>query len=133
MGGGKITEAQRTLARLIGYFLTQEKCCREVPWAVCLRCAQFSSVVHLCLALCDPMTSAHQASLSITNSLSLLKLMSIASVIPSSHLILWAFSSESVLRIRWPKHWSFSFSISPSNEYSGLISFRIDRLDLHAV
>ena len=85
-------------------------------------------------------TAAHQASLSITNSQSLPKPMSIESVMPSSHLILCHpllllpsifpsirdFSNESVLRIRWPKYWSFSFSISPSNEYSGLISFRMD-------
>ena len=84
-----------------------------------------------------PWTAAHQASLSITNSWSLLKLMSIVSVVPSNHLILghplilvpsifpsiWVFSNESLLRIRWPKCWSFSVSISPSNEYSGLISF----------
>ena len=89
-------------------------------------------------------TAAHQASLSITNSQSLLKLMSIESVMPSNHLILChpllllpsnfpsirVFSSESVLRIRWPKYWSFSFSVSPSSEYSGLISFRMDWLDL---
>ena len=94
-----------------------------------------------------PWTAAHQASLSITNSWSLLKLMSIQSVMPSNHLILccplllppsifpslMVFSKESVLRIRWPNYWSFSFSISPSNEYSGLISFRIDWLDLLAV
>ena len=94
-----------------------------------------------------PWTAAHQASLSIINSLSLLKLMSIKSVMPSNHLILChpllllpsifpsirAFSNESVLHIRWPKNWSFSFSISSSNEYSGLISFRIDWLDLLAV
>ena len=94
-----------------------------------------------------PCTAAHQASLSITNSWSLLKLMSIESVIPSNHLIpcrpllllpsifpnIRVFSNESVLHIRWPKYWSFSFSISPSNEYSGLISFRIDWLDLLAV
>ena len=92
-------------------------------------------------------TDAHQASLSITNSWRLLKLMSIESVMPFNHLILChpflllpsifpsirVFSNESVLRIRWPKYWSFSFSISPSNEYSGLISFRIDWLDLLAV
>ena len=94
-----------------------------------------------------PWTVAHQASLSITNSQSLLKLLSIESVMPSNHIILYhpllfppsiflsirVFSSESVLCIRWPKYWSFSFSISPSNEYSGLISFRVDWLDLLAV
>ena len=92
-------------------------------------------------------TVACKASLSITNSQSLLKLMSIKSVMPSNYLILCCplllplsifpsirvFSNESVLCIRWPKYWSFSFSISPSNEYSGLISFRIDWLDLLAV
>ena len=92
-------------------------------------------------------TVACQASLSITNAWSLLKLMSIESVMPSSHLILClplllllsiflsirVFSNESVLSIRWPKYWSFSFNISPSNEYSGLISFRMDWLDLLAV
>ena len=94
-----------------------------------------------------PWTAAHQASLSITNSWSFLKLMSIESVMPSIHLILChplllppsvfpsisVFSNESVLYIRWPKYWSFSFSVSPSNEYSGLISFRIDWFDLLAV
>ena len=92
-------------------------------------------------------TEACPASLSITNSWSLLKPMSIESVMPSNHLILCCpllllpsifpsirvFSSELVLHIRWPKYWSFSFSISPSSEYSGLISFRIDWLDLLAV
>ena len=92
-------------------------------------------------------TAAHQASLSITNSWRLLKLMSMKSVMPSNHLILHrpllllpsiflsirVFSKESVLCIRWPKYWRFSFSISPSNEYSGLISFKMDRLDLLAV
>ena len=93
-----------------------------------------------------PLTAAHQASLSITKSRSLLKLMSIESVMPSNHLILChlllppsifpsirVFSSESILHIRWPEYWSFCFSISPSNEYSGLISFRMDWLDLLAV
>ena len=94
-----------------------------------------------------PCTAAHQASLSITNSQSLFKLMSIESVMPSSHLILCrpllllpsifprirVFYCDSVLRIRWPKYWSFSFSISPSKEYSGLISFTIDWFDLLAV
>ena len=94
-----------------------------------------------------PWTSAHQASLFITNSQSLLKLMSIKSVMPSNHLILCrplllppsifpsirVFSNELVLHIRWPEYWSFSFSINPSNEYSGLISFRIYWLDHLAV
>ena len=94
-----------------------------------------------------PWTAAHHASLSITNSQSLFKLMSIQSVMPSNHLILCCallllpsifprirvFSSESVLHIRWPKCWSFSLSISPSNGYSGLVSFRTDWLDLLAV
>ena len=94
-----------------------------------------------------PWTAAPQASLSIINSQSLFKLMSIESVMPSNHLILFrtllllpsifpsisVFSNESVLCISWPKYWTFSFSISPSNEYSGLISFRIDWFDLLAV
>ena len=94
-----------------------------------------------------PWTAARQVSLFVTNSWSLLKLMSIESVIPTNYLILCpplllphsifpsirVFSNESVLHIRWTKYWSFSFSISPSNEYSGLISFRIDWLDLPAV
>ena len=94
-----------------------------------------------------PWTAARQASLSITNSRSLPKLMSIESVMPSNHLILChpflllpsifpqirVFSNESALRIRWPKYWSFSFNISPSNEYPRLISFRMDWLDLLAV
>ena len=90
-----------------------------------------------------PWTAAHQASLSITSSQRLFKLMSIKSVMPSNHLSLYrpllfqpsffpsirAFSKEAVLLIRWPKYWSFSFSLIPCNEYSGLISFRIDWLD----
>ena len=94
-----------------------------------------------------PWTAAHWASLSITNSWSLLKLVSIESVMPSNHLILHrpllllpsifptirVFPSESVLHIRWPKYWSFSFNISPSSEHPGLISFRMDWLDLLAV
>ena len=105
---------------------------------------QFSSVAQSCLTLWDPRYAACQASLSITNSQSLLKLMSIKSMMPSNlcHPLLLppsifpsirVFSNESVLPIRWPKYWSFSFSISPSNEYSGLISFRMDWLDLLAV
>ena len=99
------------------------------------------------LLFATPWTAARQVSLSITNSWSLLKLMSIESVMPSNHLILCrplfllplifpsirVFYNESVLCIRWPKCWSFNFSVSPSNEYSGLISFRIDWLDLLAV
>ena len=110
---------------------------------------QFSSIQllsHVRL-FATPWTVSHQASLSITNSWSLLKLMSIESVLPSNHLILCrpllllpsifpsirVFPNESILHIRWPKYWSFSFNISPSNEYSGLISFRMDWLDLLAV
>ena len=94
-----------------------------------------------------PWTSARQTSLSITNSWSLLKLISIESVMPSNHLILYrpllplplnfpsirVFSNESALRIRWPKYWNFTFNISPSNEHPGLIFFRMDWLDLLAV
>ena len=110
----------------------------------------FLSVQFNCSVVFDsetPWTAAHQVSLSITNSQSLLKLVSIKSVMPSNHLILChpllllpsvfpsirVFSNESVLQIRWPKYWSFSFSISPSNEYSGLLSFRIDWFDLLVV
>ena len=112
-------------------------------------CIQFSSVqlpsrVRLSAT---PWTTAHQASLSITNSWSLPKLMSIESVMPSNHLFLChpllllpsifpsirVFSNESALPIRWPKYWSFSFNISPSNEHPGLISFRMDWLELFAV
>ena len=80
-----------------------------------------------------PRTAAHWASLSITILQCLLKLMSIESVIPTNHLIAPGSFPESVLHIRWPKYWSFSFTISPSKEYSGLISFRIDWVDLLAV
>ena len=104
------------------------------------------SLIHVRFSV-TPWTAVRQASLSITNSQSLLKLMSIESVIPSNHLILchplllWpstlprirVFSSESVLCMRWPKYWSFSFSISPSSEYSGMISLRIDWFDLLSV
>ena len=109
----------------------------------------FSSVQSLsCIWLfVTPWTEARQASLSITNSQILLKLMSIELVMPSNHLVLCrplllspsifpsirVFSNESVFPIRWPQYWSFSFGISPANEYSGLISFRIDWLDLLAV
>ena len=106
--------------------------------------AQLLSCVQL---FATPWIAAYQASLSITHSQSLRKLMSIELVMPSNHLILYrplllppsifpnirVFSNESVLRFRWPKYWSFSFSISHSNEYSGLISFRMDWLDFLAV
>ena len=104
---------------------------------------QLSSVAQPCPTLCKPWAAAHQASLFITNSQNLPKLMSIESVMPSNHLTLCCppllppsifhsirvFSNESALHIRWPKYWSFSFNISPSDEYSGLISFRMDWLD----
>ena len=108
---------------------------------------QFSSVTQSCPTLCNPWIAALQASLSITDSQSSLKLMSIELVMPSNHLILCphllllpsilpsirVFSNESALHIRWPKYWCFSLSIRTSNEYSGLISFRMDGLDLLAV
>ena len=115
-----------------------------MPWETHEQSVQSLSHVRL---FATPWTAAHQVSLSINNSQSLLKLMSIESVMLSNHLILCCplllppsifprirvFSNESVLHIRWPKYWSFSFSISPSNEHSGLISFRMDWLDLLAV
>ena len=124
--------------------------CGRVPECDVQTCvlSLFSSVQSLsCVWLfATPWTTARQAFLSITNSWSLLKLMSIESVMPSNHLILChplllasifssirVFSNESALHIRWPAYWSFSFSISPSNEYSGLIFFRMDWLDLLAV
>ena len=108
---------------------------------------QFSSVTQSSPTLCDPKNQARQASLSITNSQSSLRLTSIQSVMPSSHLIfgcpllllppippsIRVFSNESTLPMRWPKYWSFSFSIIPSREIPGLISFRMDWLDLLAV
>ena len=107
---------------------------------------QFSSVAQSCLTLCDPMNHSTPG-LPITNSRSSLRLTSIESVMPSSHLILCrplllllpippsirVFPNESTLRMRWLKYWSFSFSISPSKEHPGLISFRMDCLDLLAV
>ena len=111
----------------------------------CFTLVQFSHSI-VPDSLWPPWTAAHQGSLSITNSQSLLKLMYTESVMPSNHLILChpllppsifpsigVFSNESVRRIRWPKYWSFSFSISPSNEHSELISFRMGWLDLLAV
>ena len=108
---------------------------------------QFSSVTQSWPTLSNPWPAAGQASVFITNSWSLLKLMSTELVMPSNHFILCrplllppsmfpsirVFLNESVLRIRWPKYWSFSFNISPSKEYSGLISFRMDWLDLLSV
>ena len=118
-------------------------------WGDKCRYIQFSSVQLLSRVqlFVTPWPAARQASLSITNSQSLLKLVSVESVMPSNHLIFCCplllppsifpsiriFSKESALCIRWPKYWSFNFSISPSNEYSGLISFRMDWLDLLAV
>ena len=114
-----------------------------MEWGTC----QFSSVGQSCLTLCDPWTTALQASLSMTISQSSPKFMSIKSVMPSSHLILFhplllppsicpsirVFSNESALPIRWPKYWSFSFNISPSKVHLGLISYRMDWLKLLAV
>ena len=114
----------------------------------CVLTVQFSSVAQSCLTVCDPRTAAFEASLSISNFWVLLKLMSIESVMPSKHLILCCSlllrtsifprsgsfpRSQFFALIRWPKYWSFSFSIRYSNEYSRLISFRIDWLDLLAV
>ena len=116
----------------------------DLIWDTYISSVQLLSRVWL---FATPWIAARQASLSITNSWSLLKLMSIELVIPFNHLLLChpllllpsifpsirVFSNESALHIMWPKHWCFSFSISPSNEYSGLISFRMDWLDLLAV
>ena len=115
-------------------------------WILYFQCSSVQSLSRVRLFV-TPWTAAHQASLSITNSQSPPKLMSIESVMPSSHLILCCplllppsvfpsigvFSNESVLHIRWSKYWNFSFNISPSNEYSGLISFRFDWFDLFTV
>ena len=122
--------------------------CKIITGVATLKNNFFSVQSLSCVQLfATPYTAVPPASLSITSSQSLLKLMSIESVMPSNHLILCRpllllpsifpsiriFSSESVHHTMWPKYWSFSFSISPSNEYSGLISFRIDRFDLLAV
>ena len=115
------------------------------PFCLSQSVSQFSCSVMSVFV--TPWTAVHQTSLSINNSWILLKLMSIELVMPSNHLIICCpilllpsilpsikvFSNESVLSIRWPKYWSFSFSISPSNQYSGLVSFRIDWFDLLAV
>ena len=129
------------------WFGNEYRCYREpclLDVTTLISSVQFLSRVQLFMT---PWTAAHQASLSITNSWSLLKLMSIESVMPSNRLILCCpilltplifpsirvFSSESALHIRWPKYWSFSFNAGPSSEHPGLISFRMDWLDLLAV
>ena len=129
------------LSLLLDQFFISSRTFNAISCALC--CS-----VESCVRLFEtPWTEARQASLSFTSSWSLLKLMSIESVMPFNHLILChpflllpsifpsirVFSNESVLRIRWPEYWSFSFSISPSSEYSGLISFRMDWVDLLAV
>ena len=120
---------------------------RQVLLIFAFSSVQFSSVAQSCPTLCDPMNCTRQASPSITNLWSSLKLMSIELVMPSSHLILChpllllpptppsirVFSNESALRMRWPKYWSFGFSIIPFKEHPGLISFRMDWLNLLAV
>ena len=124
------------------FYSSHEKSLTIVP----LEPVRFSSVVQSCLTLCDPMDCSTPGLPAHHQLRSLLKLTSIESVMPPNHPIfchpllppsvfpsITVFSKESVPRIRWPKYWSFSFSISPSNEYSGLISFRMDWLDLLAV
>ena len=133
----QLSKADILNLKLSPYWLYPRKSLRMFTSVQLLNCIQL---------FVTPWTAARQASLSITNSQSLLKLMSIESVMPSNHLILChplllpaifpsisVFSNESILPIRWPKYWSFSFNISPSSEYSGLISFRMDWLDLLAV
>ena len=127
--------------------LTTATLCFAQAVQILLHSVQFSSVAQSCPTLCDPMNRSTPASLSITNSQSPPKPTSIELVMPSNCLILChpllllpsippsirIFSNESALHIRWPKYWSFSFNISPSNEHPGLISFRMDWLDLLAV
>ena len=138
------------------YIIEQKVSCRIIQWDMIYLNLKYAKIWHtnsvqfshsVVSNSATPLTTARQVSLSITNSWGLLKLMSIELVMQSNHLILChplllppsiflsirVFSNESVLRIRWPKYWSFSFSISLSNEYSGLISFRMDWLDLLAV
>ena len=141
------TSTKRWTHRVCWDVFSQVPVILNLPFTPCVLSVQFSSIAQSCLTLCDPMIAARQASLSITNSRSSLRLTSIESVMPSSHLILChpllllppippsirVFSNESTLCMRWPKYWSFSFSIIPSKEIPGLISFRMDWLDLLAV
>ena len=136
----------RSLCKLSSLVLTNNPVKKVFLLSPLLLFSSVQSLSHVRL-FATPWIAAHQASLSITNSRSSLKLMSMESVMPSSHLILChpllllppippsiiVFSNESTLLIRWPKYWSFSFSISPSNEHPGLISFKMDWLDLLAV
>ena len=134
---------------LYGQITTQEEA--ECSGSLCLDVDHYNFccywVARSCPTLCSPWSAAHRASFSFTIFESLLKLMSITSVMPSNHLIpchpflfpssifpsIRVFSDESVLHMRWPKYWGFSFSISPSNEHPGLLSFRMDWLHLLAV
>ena len=146
---GKFVEDQKNTFDSLLLSFSPTFCDRDLKYCnVQLPLVQFSSVQSLSRVwlFATPWIAALQASLSITNSQSSLRLMSIKLVMPSSHLILYGpllflppippsirvFSSESALCVRWPKYWSFSFSISPSNEHPGLISFRMDWLDLLA-
>ena len=146
---GKLSSGHRTGKGQFSFQSQRKAMPNNARTTTQLHSSQFSSVQPFSRVqlFATPWITARQASLSITNSQSLLKLMSIESVIPSSHLIpcrpllllppippsIRVFSKESTLRMRWPKYWSFSFSISPSNEHPGLISFRMDWLDLLAV
>ena len=149
---GRLRKSWGTLILLINFLWLRRMSRMDVGDLCQTRCftnmlVQLSSVAQSCPTLCDPTIAARQASLSITNSRSSLKLMCIESVMPSSHLILCCtllllppippsirvFSNGSTLRMRWPKYWTFSFSIIPSKEHPGLISFRMDWLDLLAV
>ena len=142
---------QRILLPIVGPGQSEAPCTLSCPWNVC-SAHSISSISQFSRSVMSNSSrphgqAAHQASLSITNSRSLPKLASIESVMPSKHLILCrpllllplifpsirVFSNESALHIRWPEYWSFSFNISPSDEHSGLISFRMDWLDHLAV